>query len=99
MAWQQQLQTIKDSITWDAVKDGWSSTWFQGSPGGQTAQPADYMGVLGKVGACAARLPAFNLVQHNLLSEGRLNRALLHLQCSRWPFQLCDMHCTRQSSR
>lgn len=52
MAWQQQLHTIKDSITWDAVKDGWSSTWFQGSPGGQTAQPADYMGVLGKVEAC-----------------------------------------------
>lgn len=46
MAWQQQLQNVKDSITWDAVKEGWSSTWFQGSPGGQTAQPADYMGVL-----------------------------------------------------
>jgi hypothetical protein len=65
MAWQQQLQNVKDSITWDAVKDGWSSTWFQGSPGGQTAQPADYMGVLGRAEACAATPPAFNLVlQH-----------------------------------
>lgn len=46
MAWQQ-LHAVKGSITWEALKDGWSSKWFQGVKGGEAAPPADYVGVLG----------------------------------------------------
>lgn len=42
-------EAARSSVSWQAVKDGWSSKWFQGSKdGSMVALQSDFVGVLGE---------------------------------------------------
>lgn len=70
MAWQQQLQALRSSITWDGAKDGWNSKWFQGSPGGSSAEPADYVNVLGELRSGAMHVVHWVTLNPDSLTQG-----------------------------
>ena len=96
-------EAARSSVSWQAVKDGWSSKWFQGSKdGSMVALQSDFVGVLGEYlrrhhsGMLALLHCSGSLLHKRTHTEDASSFVLQHWQ-SRFPS--CATSCTSPSSR